>query len=67
MRLSELEDWLTPAEAGEVIGVSKQQVLNYLHDKNLRGVETHQGWLVDPDDAERFGRKRAEKMGSKGG
>ena len=54
MRLSDLEDWLTPAEAGRVIGMSKQGVLNYLEDKALRGVKTHQGWLVDPKDAERL-------------
>ena len=54
VRLSDLEDWLTPAEAGRVIGMSKQGVINYLEDRGLRGVRTHQSWLVDPDDAERL-------------
>ena len=61
MRLSDLEDWLTPAEAGRIIGMSKQGVLNYLEDKALRGVRTHQGWLVDPDDAERLRQERMTK------
>ena len=61
MRLSDLEDWLTPAEAGKVIGVSKQMVTIYLDEKKLRGVWTHQGWLVDPEDAERLRDERKEK------
>jgi hypothetical protein len=64
MRLSDLENWLTPAEAGEVIGISKQGTINYLEEKTLRGVKTHQGWLVDPKDAERVARERAGKNAS---
>jgi hypothetical protein len=67
VRLSDLENWFTPHEAGEVIGVSKQMKINYLEDHKLRGVKTHQGWLVDPEDAERLGRERAEKKASKDG
>ena len=62
-----MENWLTPAEAGEVIGVSKQMTINYLEEKTLRGVKTHQGWLVDPADAKRVARERAAKMASKNG
>jgi hypothetical protein len=61
MRLSDLEDWLTPAEAGRVIGISKQAAIKQLEDHKLRGVKTHQGWLVDPEDAERAGRERKER------
>ena len=53
VRLRELEDWLTPAEAGWLIGITKQAVTKRLEDGKLRGVRTHQGWLVDPKDAER--------------
>lgn len=67
MRLSDLEEWLTPAEAGAVIGISKQGTINYLEEKTLRGVKTHQGWLVDPKDAERVARRRAEKRSGNGG
>ena len=56
--LKELEDWLTPAEAGQVMGMSKQGAVKRLEQKTLRGVKTHQGWLVDPKDAERVGRER---------
>lgn len=67
MRLNDMEKYLTPAEAGEVIGISKQATIMQLEDHKLRGVKTHQGWLVDPDDAERVARERAEKKASKGG
>jgi hypothetical protein len=56
--LKELEDWLTPAEAGRVMGMSKQAASKRLEQKTLRGVKTHQGWLVDPKDAERVARER---------
>lgn len=56
--LKELEDWLTPAEAGRVMGMSKQAAVKRLEQKTLRGVRTHQGWLVDPVDAERVARER---------
>jgi DNA-binding Lrp family transcriptional regulator len=57
VRLKEIKDWLTPAEAGRVIGISKQAVINRLEEAKLRGVKTHQGWLVDPRDAERAARE----------
>jgi hypothetical protein len=56
--LKELEDWLTPAEAGQVMRMSKQGAVKRLEQKTLRGVKTHQGWLVDPKDAERVARER---------
>jgi hypothetical protein len=67
VRLSDLESWLTPAEAGAVIGISKQATIKQLEDHKLRGVKTHQGWLVDPKDAERVARERAEQKASKNG
>ncbi len=56
--LKELEYWLTPAEAGRVMGMSKQAAVKRLEQKTLRGVRTHQGWLVDPADAERVAKER---------
>jgi hypothetical protein len=53
VRLKELENWLTPAEAGRVIGISKQATIKRLEEAKLRGVKTHQGWIVDPQDAQR--------------
>ena len=56
--LKELEEWLTPAEAGRAMGMSKQAAIKRLEQKTLRGVRTHQGWLVDPEDAERVAKER---------
>lgn len=61
MRLSDLEDWLTPAEAGKVIGISKQATIKQLEERTLRGIKTHQGWLVDPKDAQRIRDVRKEQ------
>lgn len=58
MRMKELENWLTPAEAGEIMGMSKQSAMYRLENGTLRGVKTHQGWLVDPKDAERVAREK---------
>lgn len=61
MRLRELEDWLTPTEAGRVIGISKQAAFKRLEEGTMRGVRTHQGWLVDPADAGRVAAERRER------
>jgi hypothetical protein len=58
--LKDLEKWLTPAEAGRIMGMSKQAAVKRLEQKTLRGVKTHQGWLVDPEDAERVARERGK-------
>ena len=50
MRLKDLERWLTPTEAARIIGISRQATLKRLEVGKLRGVKTHQGWLVDPQD-----------------
>jgi len=67
LRLKDLEAWLSPAGAGEIIGISKQAVTKYLEDRELKGVKTVQGWLVDPEDTERLARERAVKRASKQG
>ena len=60
MRLADLEDWLTPAESGRVIGISKQAVIKRLEERKLRGVKTHQGWLVDPADCANQRRQKSD-------
>ena len=67
MRLKELEVWLSPAGAGEIVRISKQAVTKHLEDGTLRGVRTVQGWLVDPKDTNRLASERAQKKASKHG
>jgi hypothetical protein len=47
--LQELESWPTPAEAGRIIGITKQGMIKRLEEGRQRGVRTRQGWLVDPE------------------
>ena len=68
VRLRELEEWLTPAEAGRIMGISKQGTIKRLETGILRGVKTHQGWLVDPaaaSDARQRGRQPRSKKKSR--
>ena len=61
MKLRELEDWLTPSEAAERIGISRQGLhKSYLDNGRLRAVRTHAGWLIDPEDVERVRRERGK-------
>ena len=50
VELRELTGWLTPAEAGRVVGISKQGMIRRLEAGTQRGVKTRQGWLVDPKE-----------------
>jgi len=67
MRLKELEGWLSPAGAGEIVGISKQAITKHLEDGTLRGLKTVQGWLVDPKDTDRLRREREQKKASQQG
>jgi excisionase family DNA binding protein len=61
MKLKELEDWLTPSEAAERLGISRQALhKTYLDNGKLRAVRTHAGWLIDPDDVDRVRRERGK-------
>jgi excisionase family DNA binding protein len=60
MKLKDLERWLTPSDAAEVLGISRQAVHQvYIDQGRLRAVRTRQGWLIDPDDVARAARERA--------
>lgn len=48
MRLKQIEDWLTAAEAAREIGISRQAMQKRLEEGRYRAVKTHHGWLVDP-------------------
>ena len=61
MKLKELESWLTPAEAGKRLGISRQAIhKDWLPNGKLRAVRTHAGWLIDPDDVDRARRERGK-------
>ena len=64
--LRQLEDWLSPSEAGRVLGTSGQWVTHLARDGQVRGIKTSLGWLLHPDDIkeiadERKKKKQAEK------
>ena len=40
--------------------MTKQTMVKWLEDRTIRGVRTHQGWLVDPEDAERVKQARSK-------
>lgn len=62
MKLEELEEWLTPGDAAEVIGVSRQWIHKLLEERRLRSVKTRAGWLIDPADAERVAAERSDNV-----
>ncbi len=64
MRMKDIEKWLTTAEAGKVIGISKQAVHKRFEANKIRGVKTKLGLLIDPEAAEKAARERAEKKAS---
>ena len=63
--VEEVASWLSPSEAGRVLGTSGQWVKQLARRGKLRGVETSLGWLVDPDDVERLASERLEQAEKK--
>ncbi len=49
VRLKELEDWFTAAEAARELGISRQAMNKRLEGGKHRSVKTHHGFLVDPE------------------
>ena len=65
--MREFETWLTPSEAGAVIGISRQAVHKHLlAGGTFRAVRTHFGWLLDPKSVETFKERRERQGGRKG-
>lgn len=56
--VEQVQRWLSPSQAGRVLGTSGQWVTHLARSGELRGVKTALGWLVDPDDVEKRARKR---------
>jgi excisionase family DNA binding protein len=53
MRLKDLENWLTPGDVAQELGITRQAVHKWLQDGRLRAVKTRQGWLIDPAEVEK--------------
>lgn len=63
--IEEVESWLSPSQAGRALGTSGQWVTHLARTRQLRGVKTALGWLVDPNDVQRVASERLEKAEKK--
>lgn len=63
--VEEVESWLSPSQAGRALGTSGQWVTHLARTRQLRGVKTALGWLVDPNDVQRMANERLEKAEKK--
>ena len=61
----EIESWLSPSEAGTVLGTSGQWVTQLARAGKLDAVRTSLGWLVNPADVERLANERLERAEKK--
>ncbi len=59
--VKEVEDYLTPSEAGRLLGNSGAWVKRLAQRGDLEGVETHLGWLIKPESVERLAEERLEQ------
>lgn len=59
--LRELEEWLSPSEAGRIIKTSGQWVTHLAREGEVRGIKTSLGWLVHPDDIKELAQERKRK------
>lgn len=59
--MKEVEDYLTPSEAGQLLGNSGTWVKRLAQRGDLDGVETHLGWLIKPESVERLAEERLER------
>jgi hypothetical protein len=59
--LRQLEHWLSPSEAGRVLGTTGQWVTHLARDGQVRGIKTSLGWLLHPDDIKAIADERKKK------
>jgi len=59
--VKEVENYLSPSEAGRILGTSGQWVKQLARRGELEGVETALGWLIEPRSVERLANKRLAK------
>ncbi len=64
-KVKEVENYLTPSEAGRVLGASGNWVKQLVQRGELEGVETHLGWLIEPESVARAAESRAAKAEGK--
>ncbi len=63
--IREIESWLSPSQAGAMIGTSGQWVTQLARAGKLDAVRTSLGWLVNPADVERLANERLERAEQK--
>ena len=61
MSVREFESWLSPSQAGAILGTSGQWVTQLARRQELEAARTSLGWLVNPVDVERLANERLEK------
>ncbi len=61
----EVENWLSPSEAGDILGTSGQWVTSLARRGALDAVRTSLGWLINPEDIQRVANERLEKAQQK--
>ena len=59
--VKDVENYLSPSEAGSVLGTSGNWVKQLARRGDLEGVETHLGWLIEPESVERLANERLAK------
>ncbi|PLS84595.1 MAG: hypothetical protein CYG60_17120 [Actinobacteria bacterium] len=63
--VKEVESWLSPSQAGAMLGTSGQWVTQLARRGELDAVRTSLGWLVNPADVERLANERLKKAEQK--
>ncbi len=63
--IREVESWLSPSQAGAMLGTSGQWVTQLARRGELEAVRTSLGWLVNPADVERLAKERLERAEQK--
>ncbi len=63
--IREIENWLSPSEAGGILGTSGQWVTKLARRGELDALRTSLGWLVNPADVERLANERLERAEQK--
>ena len=63
--VKEVENWLSPSQAGAMLGTSGQWVTQLARRRELDAVRTSLGWLINPTDVERLANERLKRAEQK--